>query len=103
VSRELLEEDDVALEAWLDALSPLDANGRLDVKALAGKPRAVIRRALYRWIGLQKDTGDLSRQGFALLLAMLEQGRATRFSLGSNGFAVIRKGWLFFEKAPRRR
>jgi tRNA(Ile)-lysidine synthase len=103
VSRELLEEDDVALEAWLDALSPLDANGSLDVKALAGKPRAVIRRALYRWLGLQKDTGDLSRQGFALLLAMVEEGRANRFSLGRNGFAVLRKGCLLFEKAPRRR
>jgi tRNA(Ile)-lysidine synthase len=103
VSRELLEEDDVALEAWLDALAPLDTDGRLDVKALAGKPRAVIRRALYRWLGLQHDTGDLSRQGFALLLAMVEQGRASRFSLGRGGFAVLRKGWLFFEKASRRR
>ncbi len=98
LSRELLDEDDVALENWLDGIAAFDAEGRLDIKALTGKPRAIIRRALYRWLVLQKDAGDLSRQGFALLLAMVEQGGATRFSLGSGGFAVIRKGWLFFEK-----
>ncbi len=102
LSRELLEEDDAALEAWVDALAALDAAGRLDIKALAGKPRAIIRRALYRWLGLQHDTGDLSRQGFTLLMTMVEQGRTSRFSLGRSGFAVLRKGWLFFEKAPRR-
>ncbi len=102
LSRELLDEDDAALEAWLEALAPLGADGRLDVRALACKPRAVVRRALYRWLALQKDTGDLSRQGFALLLAMVEKGASTRFSLGRNGFAVIRKGRLFFEKARLR-
>ncbi|HTJ78603.1 MAG TPA: tRNA lysidine(34) synthetase TilS [Rariglobus sp.] len=102
LSRELLEEDDDALEAWLDALGPLDRERRLDVKGLEGKPRAIVRRALYRWLALQKDTGDLSRQGFILLLAAVEQGKTTRFSLGRRGFAVIRKGLLFFEKAPRR-
>lgn len=104
LSRELLEEDDVALETWLDALAPLSADGRLDLRMLAGKPRAVIRRALYRWLlGLQKDAGDLSRQGFTVLLAMVEAGKATRFSLGRSGFAIIRKGVLLFEKASRRR
>ena len=103
LSRELLEEDDAALEAWLEALAPLDADGRLDVKALAGKPRAVVRRALHRWLGRQAEAGDLSRQGFALLLAAVEAGRATRFSLGRGGFAVIRKGGLIFQKALRRR
>ena len=101
LSRELLEEDDVALEAWLDALGSLDGERRLNVKGLAGKPRAIVRRALYRWLALQGDTGDLSRQGFTLLLAAVEQGKPTRFSLGRRGFAVIRKGLLFFEKAPR--
>jgi len=103
LSRELLDEDDAALEAWLDTLAPLSPDGRLDVKALAGKPRAIVRRALYRWLALQRDTGDLSRQGFALLLASVEDGKPTRFSLGRSGFAVIRKGLLFFEKSSRRR
>ncbi len=98
LSRELLEEDDAALEAWVDSLGALSADGRrLDVKILYGKPRAAVRRALHRWLVLQDDTGDLSRQGFAGLLMAVEKGSFTRFSLGRSGFAVIRKGTLIFE------
>jgi len=101
LSRELLEEDDNALEAWLAELAPLSADGaRLDVRALQGKPRALVRRALHRWLLAQADTGDLSRQGFATLLAAVEKGSFTRFSLGRSGFAVIRKGLLIFEPVP---
>jgi tRNA(Ile)-lysidine synthase len=103
LSRELLEEDDVALEAWLAGLAPLSADGqRLDVKVLHGKPRALVRRALHRWLLAQADTGDLSRQGFAALLAAVEKGSFTRFSLGRSGFAVIRKGGLVFEPKQSR-
>lgn len=100
-SRELLDEDDNALEAWVDALAPLSADGRqLNVKALHGKPRAIVRRALHRWLLLQADTGDLSRQGFGGLLAAVEKGNFTRFSLGPAGLAVIRQGKLSFERTP---
>ena len=103
LSRELLEEDDVALEAWVDVVAPLSADGqRLDVKKLHGLPRAVVRRALYRWLVAQPDTGDLSRQGFAVLLAAVERGVFTRFSLGRSGLAVIRKGLLGVESPTRR-
>jgi tRNA(Ile)-lysidine synthase len=102
-SRELLEEDDAALETWVDALAPFAADGRLDVRVLAGKPCAVVRRALHRWLLAQADTGDLARQGFEALLAAVRQGRSTRFSLGRTGFAVIRKGLLGFEKGPPQR
>jgi tRNA(Ile)-lysidine synthase len=103
LTRELLEEDDSALEAWLAELSPLSADGaRLDVRVLHGKPRALVRRALHRWLLAQADTGDLSRQGFASLLAAVENGGFTRFSLGRGGFAVIRKGTLVFESAGTR-
>lgn len=104
LSRELLDEDDRALEAWVDALAPLSADGqRLDVKMLHGKPRAVVRRALHRWLAARGgDTGDLSRQGFGALLAAVERGSFTRFSLGRDGFAVLRKGSLFFERKPVR-
>lgn len=99
LSRELLDEDDAALEAWLAELAPLSADGaRLDVRVLKGKPRALARRALHRWLAAQADTGDLSRQGFAMLLAAVEKGTFTRFSLGRSGFAVIRKGLLSFER-----
>ena len=101
LSRELLEEDDSALESWVDALDPVAADGTLDVAHLAGRPRAVVRRALYRWLLLQKSAGDLSRQGFEALLLAVERGAPFRHSLGRHGFAVVRSGRLRFERATK--
>ena len=98
LSRELLAEDEQALEAWLDLLAPLDRAGRLDLRILAGRPRAVTRRALHRWLLAGRAPTDLSRQGFAVLLAAVERGEPTRFSLGRAGFAVIRQGKLAFQR-----
>lgn len=98
LSRELLDEDDSALEAWLDELKPLDRRGRLDLGRLAGKPRALVRRALHRWLLAVRPETDLSRQGFNQLLAAVERGRDTRFSLGARGFALVRRGGLVFRK-----
>ncbi len=92
-SRELLEEDEAALEAWIDRLGAL-RRGVLNVKLLHGLPRAVVRRALHRWLLAVRPDTDLSRQGFELLLAAVEKGEATRFSLGRTDFAVIRQGRL---------
>ncbi|HKB56935.1 MAG TPA: tRNA lysidine(34) synthetase TilS, partial [Lacunisphaera sp.] len=81
LSRERLEEDEQALEAWVDELAPLDRTKRLNLRALAGMPRAVTRRALHRWLLAQKQPSNLSRQGFEVLLAVVERGWPTRFSL----------------------
>ncbi len=97
LARERLEEDEQALEGWVDALAPLDRAGGLEVGILKGKPRAVTRRALHRWLLRLKQPHDLSRQGFELLLAAVERGQPTRFSLGVKGFAVIRRGRLSFQ------
>jgi tRNA(Ile)-lysidine synthase len=98
LARERLEEDDQALELWLEALAPLGRDRQLDLRALAGMPRAVTRRALHRWLLAQRQPTDLSRQGFEILLAAVERGQSTRFSLGPRGFAVIRQGRLAFRK-----
>ena len=103
LSRELLEEDDRALEAWVDYLDPIGADRSLVVARLSGRPRAIVRRALHRWLLLQSRAGELSRLGFEALLRAVERGRATRHSLGREGFAVIRKGRLRFEPRRRRR
>ena len=102
-ARELLEEDDAALEAWLDQLAPFQPHAGLDLKALAGKPRAVLRRAVHRWLLLQTKAGKLSRQAFDALLAAAARGVRTRHSLGLQGFAVIRNGSLRFELIGKRR
>jgi tRNA(Ile)-lysidine synthase len=98
LSRELLEEDDRALQAWVEELRPVDRRGRLAVARLAGKPRAVVRRALHRWLLVVQPETDLSRQGFNQLLAVVEKGTDTRFSLGRRGFAVLRAGQLAYRK-----
>jgi tRNA(Ile)-lysidine synthase len=98
LARERLDEDDHALETWLDRLGPL-RRGRLDLGVLAGAPRAIWRRALYRWLLAVRPESDLSRQGFESLLAAVERGRETRFSLGTKAFAVIRRGRLAFKKS----
>ena len=98
VTRELLEEDAVALDAWLDELRVGERSGAIELARLAGKPRAIVRRALHRWLLARPGADGLSRQGFASLLAAVEDGQSTRRSLGHEGFAVIRRGWLRFER-----
>jgi tRNA(Ile)-lysidine synthase len=93
LSRERLDEDDAALEAWLDELAPV-RGGLLDLTRLAGRPRALWRRALHRWLLSVETETDLSRQGFEQLLAAVERGRDTRFSLGAEAFAIVRAGKL---------
>jgi tRNA(Ile)-lysidine synthase len=101
-TRELLEENENGLEAWLAELNPLEKNGVLQLTKLAGKPRAIVRRALHHWLLAQPSAGELSRQGFDALLAAVEAGKPTRQSLGS-GFAVIRRGQLSFDFNGKRR
>jgi len=102
-SRELLEEDDAALELWLDALKPIDALGSLDLSRLAGKPRALFRRALHRWLLAEPRAGAISRQSFDFLLAALIRGEPTRHSLGLAGFAKIDQATLRFEPITKSR
>jgi len=103
LARELLEEDDTAVEAWLDELRPLRRDGSLDLARLAGRPRALVRRALRRWLAGHPEAGELSRQGFEDLLGAVTVGQPTRRSVGRHGFAVIRGGRLRFADASRRR
>jgi tRNA(Ile)-lysidine synthase len=90
-SRELLEEDDAALEAWLTTLRPLRADGSLDLRKLSGKPRALVRRAVHRWRLAQPILIEISRQAFEALLQAVLDGRNTRQSMGPDWFAVVGK------------
>ncbi len=101
-SRLLLEEDDAALEAWLDSLEVLESRGVLELAPLQGKPRALWRRALQRWLLAQPKVGEISRQAIDALLAAVEAGRRTRHSMGKDGFAVTDGRVLRFERAGKR-
>ena len=100
LARELLEEDDQAIEAWLAQIHPFGPGRSLDIARLADCPRGLVRRALRRWVALQPRAGELARQGFEDLLAAVSAGRPARRSLGTEGFAVIRGGRLRFEQKP---
>jgi tRNA(Ile)-lysidine synthase len=103
LSRELLEEDTRAIDAWVDLLAPIGSDHSLNVVGLRGRPRAVVRRALHRWLLLQTRAGDQSRQGFEVLLRSVERGAPIRHSLGNHGFAVIRAGRLRFQASAKPR
>lgn len=99
LSRERLEEDDAALEDWLEELAPLGRGGRvLLVERLANRPVALWRRALHRWLIAVRPDTDLARQGFDQLLAAVRRGRDTRFSLGARDFAVLQRGKLILRR-----
>jgi tRNA(Ile)-lysidine synthase len=101
-TRELLEEDDRALESWVDQLAPIGASGDLLLRRLAGQPRAVLRRALHRWLLQIRPRVDLSRQAFDALLQAVENGKPTRHSLGVELFAALKGGRLTVEVGKRR-
>lgn len=98
LSRELLDEDDAALETWAGKLMPRRAKGALDLQQLTDVPRAVGRRVLHRWLRGQGQGLGISRQAFDALLTAVMRGRATKHSLGNEGFAVIRDGRLRFAR-----
>jgi len=100
-SRMLLEEDDLALEAWLDELEPVTAAGHLALGPLMGKPRALIRRALHRWLLAEPRAGRISSQAFEVLLNAVITAKPTRHSLGRTGFAVINDDRLRFQRNGR--
>lgn len=96
-SRELLGEDDDALNGWAKSA----AGGRkriLDLRRLIGVPKAVCRRVLHGWLLAVRPRTDLSRQGFERLLEAVVRGDPTRFSLGREDFAVIADGRLALKK-----
>jgi tRNA(Ile)-lysidine synthase len=98
LSRSLIEEDDAALDAWVEALAPFGRDGSIDLTPLVNRPVGLVRRVVRRWLNEQCPDTELSRQGFDSLLGLIRRGDRSRFSLGNNGFAVIARGRVTFEK-----
>lgn len=95
LSRELCEEDDVALEFWLGQLGVETGGDRLDLRPLRGLPRALWRRALRRW----RPVATLSRAGFDELMTLCESGGAGRVSV-ADGFVNLKDFLASWESAP---
>lgn len=94
LARELLEEDETALNAWLAEIAPLRADGALNLRRLAGKPRGLVRRALQLWLARAGRAGVISRQAFAALLDDVMKRRVTRHSIGTGLFAELKRDRL---------
>jgi tRNA(Ile)-lysidine synthase len=93
LSRELLEEDDTALETWAERATRIDARGGLALAPLRDLPRAVLRRVLRRWLATTPAQTDLNRKGFNGLLELAGAGGRTgaKHSLGAGHLAWRRK------------
>ena len=81
----------VGFSAWLlyHELRGLSLNEVMD---------SFTRISLHRWLLAVRPETDLSRQGFNQLLAAVQRGQDTRFSLGAKGFAVVRRGVLLLQR-----
>jgi len=103
LSRDLLEEDDAALEKWAERSTRIDAEGGLALAPLRDLPRAVLRRVVHRWLGSTSVSTDLNRNGFNALLDLVATGRVgARHSLGARHFARVTRTHLVCEAAPER-
>lgn len=85
-SRELLEEDDEALEMWADRVAPDRGANPLKAAPLRDCPRAVARRVLQRWVLARGGEGALSRASFDALLEDVLAGGTFRRSAGEGAF-----------------
>lgn len=103
LSRELLAEDDEALDTWADRLNAVGKSGALLLSRLRGVPRAVVRRVLHRWLLNCRPRIDVSRQAFEGILGAVERGIPTRQSLGRELFAVLKYGKLQLSAGNRPR
>ncbi len=94
-SREMLEEDNEALETWLDEMPPVHETG--DLSPLRGKPAALWRRALRRWLAARGLEGAISRQAFENLLQSSRGGGTLKMSAGRELYINVSAGRLALE------
>lgn len=94
-ARQQLEEDDTALQSWLDAHYPSGISaGRLDLSPLSDKPIALWRRALHRWLQANELSEVFGRSGFERMLEQVSSRSFARFSAGDDKFIMLRDSVL---------
>jgi tRNA(Ile)-lysidine synthetase-like protein len=90
LARELLEEDEFALEAWVDRLNLSFEEGEdLELGILRKQPNAIIRRALHRFLMANDKSGILSHSAFEDLLEAVKSKAKKSFSLGKDSYLRI--------------
>lgn len=91
-SRSLLEEDDIALENWLDIIfrdSPIRSGSPLKLQLLTGLPKALFRRALHKWLLLNGISKHFSATSFSSLLDGTRNSESMKINVGKRLFLIF--------------
>lgn len=97
-SRELLEEDDLALEQCVEILFKKEAIQRgvpLNLDLLIGMPKALYRRAIYRWLLVHNIGDNISTQNFAFILEKAMAGSETRAFINEDDCIILRNNKIY--------
>ncbi|MGH8019357.1 MAG: tRNA lysidine(34) synthetase TilS, partial [Opitutaceae bacterium] len=92
-SRSQLEEDDLALDAWLTEIA-----GRREIldtatfARLKGRPRALVRRAVQRWLVANDLAASLEKSSVERMIQAVEAGSDLALNAGRNRRVSIKKG-----------
>lgn len=101
-SRALLEEDDRALEDWLESIfkdAPITRGASLKIQLLVGLPKALYRRALHKWLYVNSLSKHFNVASFSLLLNNLIELKTFKMSAGEGCFVLFRDKFLSFSSA----
>lgn len=94
-TRRYLEEDDKALDLWLDEVGIKPQSGEsYNFSYLMDKPVALIRRMLYRWLDAQNLMATLSREAVENLFNSVLRRETLRMSVGDNVFIEFHEDCL---------
>lgn len=89
-SRSQLQEDDEALESWLESVLPESLlSETTDFALLAGLPRALLRRAIHRWIAVHVPGQSLSRRATEMLIEAISKQRDLSMSAGRERLITV--------------
>lgn len=101
-SRGLLEEADAAIRTVLSQ-SGIDLHGQcLHVEVLREMPKAFVRRGLDIWLWARLPNQTLTARAVETLLDAAMAKDTFKMSAGSEGFLLLQKGYLSYEKADER-
>ncbi len=99
--RALAEEDDVALDQWLESvLPPEKKKEELDLRPLLGKAPALWRRAFHKFLIINSLESTFSGKEIDRWVADLALNRDKSSSAGKTGFIEFREGRLLFYNRP---
>lgn len=100
-SRELLEEDDLALENWLVTLldfKELRKGDPLNMLPFCGKPKALYRRILHKWLQCNHVSKHFNAKCFESLLSKVIKAQDFQINAGDSQNIIFKEGILILEQ-----